>query len=36
MTHNKVLESAGMKDALNNRPKAIDKLRNPPLPSIKI
>ena len=33
--HNKGLNSARMKDALHNLPKAIAKNRNPPLPSIE-
>ena len=31
----KDLKSARMKDALYNLPKAIDKIRNPPLPTIE-
>ena len=34
MIHNKGLSSARMKDAINNLPKAIAKIRNPSLPTI--
>ena len=35
MTQNKRLNSARMKDVLYNLPKAIEKIRNPPLASIE-
>ena len=35
MRHTKGLKSARMKDALINRPKEIEKIRNPPLPAIE-
>ena len=35
MKHTKGLNSARMRDALYNLPKAIDKIRNPPLPAIE-
>ena len=34
MRHTKCLNSAGMKEALNNLPKEIAKIRSPPLPAI--
>ena len=36
MRHNKGLNSARMKDALYNLPKAIAKIRNPSLPAIEV
>ena len=36
MRHNKGLNSARMKDALYNLPKAIAEIRNPPLPAIEV
>ena len=36
MRHKKGLNSARMKDAMKNLPKAIDRIRNPPLPTIEI
>ena len=35
MRHTKGLKSAGMNDALHDLPKAIAKIRNPPLPRIE-
>ena len=35
MRHRKVSNSARMRDALYDLPKAINKIRNPPLPAIE-